>query len=144
MIISHLAFIPSLREMGAKFGHPHNSLSVVVIRPALDAMCKALFISAETKLIRFPENQDEINLCTERNAVDDCLPCCSGAIDGSLIPGRKPTRAQAKGATDAYYRYKWFISHQLKSKGVNNCLKIGLNVCVGVSRTWRYDPSGDL
>ena len=113
MTISYLAFVPSLREMGAKFGQPHNSLSVVVIRPTLDAMYEALFVSAETKLIRFPKNQEEINLCIERNSADNRLPGCLGAIDGSLIPCRKPTRAQAKGDTDAYYGYKGFISSLL-------------------------------
>ena len=41
------------------------------------------------------------------------LPACIGAVDGTLIPiipCKKPTKAQARGDTDAYYGYKGFIS----------------------------------
>ena len=59
MKISYSALVPSFKGMGAKFGQPHNSLSVVVIRTTLDAMYQALLLSAETKLIRFLKNQEE-------------------------------------------------------------------------------------
>jgi hypothetical protein len=42
---------------------------------------------------------------------DECgVPGCVGAIDGSLIPQRKPTKEQANQDTDSYYGYKGGIA----------------------------------
>jgi hypothetical protein len=41
------------------------------------------------------------------------LPGCLGAIDGSLIPQRKPTKQQANQDTDSYYGYNGCIASLL-------------------------------
>ena len=133
--LSYLAFCPSLRELSTKFGCPHNSLSVCVLPHALDAMYESLFVNGETKVIRFPKTKEELHASLLLNSEDNLLPGCFGAIDGSLIPCRKPTAKQAGGDTDAYYGYKGFISSLLLAvvdgSGCFSYVSAGAPGCMG-------------
>jgi DDE superfamily endonuclease len=107
MTVYYLAFCPTTRQMSDVFGVPHNTFTESVLRPSLDAMLKALFVNKDTKVIRMPKTKDALDKAMEQ--FPD-LPGCVGAIDGSLIPCRKPTRKMAGGDTDAFYGYKGFVS----------------------------------
>ena len=110
MTLHYLAYVPTLRDMSTKFGVPHNSLSVCILRPSLDAMYECLFVEPDTKVIKFPRTKEELDKALNEEGGKFTLPGCIGAIDGSLIPCKKPTKKQADGDTDAYYGYKGFIS----------------------------------
>ena len=109
LALHYLAFAPTFAAMGTKFGVPANSLSVVCVRPALEAMYECMFVSALTKVIRFPKSKEAIDLALQTEGGSFVLLGCLGAIDGSLIPCKKPTRKSANEDTDAWYGYKGYI-----------------------------------
>lgn len=100
-----LAHVPTLRCMSRLFGIPHNSISEICVKPLLAALETALLEVPETKQIRFPRA-----LAEQRRVVREFknrwhLPAI-GAVDGSLIPQRKPSSMQAGGDADAFWSYK--------------------------------------
>jgi hypothetical protein len=62
-------------------------------------------------------------------------PGCAGAIDGSLIPQRKPTKEQANQDTDSYFGYKGAIASLLlaicDAEGKFLYVSAGAPACVG-------------
>ena len=73
-------------------------------------MYHCLFVEPETKVIHFPRTKEDLDEAWNETGGVFTLPGCIGAIDGSLIPCKKPTKAQADGDTDAYYGYKGYMS----------------------------------
>ena len=111
----YLTYVPTLRDMSTKFGVPHNSLSVCILRPSLDAMYHCLFVEPQTKVIHFPRTKDELDKALNETGGAFTLASCTGAIGGSLIPCKKRTKAQGDGDTDAYYGCKGVITIGLKA-----------------------------
>jgi hypothetical protein len=111
--LSFLAHCNTLRQMATKFGMPHSSLSVLCIRPTVNTFRKVFILTPETKNIRWPvdpEDQERVM----QGFRDECrVPGCLGAIDGSLIPMKKPTKQQANQDADSYYGYKGGIASLL-------------------------------
>jgi hypothetical protein len=70
-------------------------------------------VNPPTKNIRWP--RDETAQATVMQGFKDrCkVPGCLGAIDGSLIPMKKPSRQQANQDSDSYYGYKGGIASLL-------------------------------
>jgi hypothetical protein len=93
--LNFLAHCSTLRQMATKFGMPHCSVSVLCLHPTVQALHKLFINTAETKHIKWPvipTDQDKVM----QGFRDMCkIPGCLGAIDGSLIPTRKPAREQA-------------------------------------------------
>jgi hypothetical protein len=111
--LNFLAHCSTLRQMATKFGMPHCSLSVVCLHPTVQALRKVFINTPETKNIRWPvdpADQDKVM----KGFRDQCkVPGCLGAIDGSLIPMKKPTKKQANQDSDSYYGYKGSIASLL-------------------------------
>jgi hypothetical protein len=101
------------RQMATKWGMPHCSISELCLHPTIRALQFALLQQDETKCVRWPKTEAQQVLVMDRfmNAYE--LPGCLGAIDGSLIPQRKPTKAQANQDADSYYGYKGGIASLL-------------------------------
>ena len=100
LALHYLAFAPTFAAMGTKFGVPANSLSVVCVRPALEAMYECMFVATLTKVIRFPKTKEAIDKALQTEGGSFVLPACLGAMDGSLIPCKKPTpKTQTKTPT---------------------------------------------
>lgn len=100
-----LAHVPTLRCMSRLFGIPHNSVSEICVKPVLAALEHALLVVPETKQIRFPRAAAEQRRVVREFKNNWKLPAV-GAVDGSLIPQRKPSREQAQGDSDAFWSYK--------------------------------------
>jgi hypothetical protein len=92
---------------------PHNSISEIVLHPTVRALRRVLFEEEATKNIRWPKEAEDQRRVMQgfRNRFQ--LPGCIGAIDGSIIPQRKPTKVQANQDTDSYYGYKGGIASLL-------------------------------
>jgi hypothetical protein len=111
--LNFLAHCPSLRQMAQKWGMPHNSIARIVLHPTVQALRRVLLEEEATRNIRWPKEAEDQRRVMQgfRNRFQ--LPGCIGAIDGSLIPQRKPTKEQANQDTDSYYGYKGGIASLL-------------------------------
>ena len=85
MTLHYLAYVTTLRDMSTKFGVPHNSLTVCILRPSLDAMYQCLFIEPDTKVIKFPRTKDELDRALNEEGGAFILPGCIGAISASFF-----------------------------------------------------------
>jgi hypothetical protein len=96
-----------------KFVVPHCSISEVCIHPTVDVLRKVFIENTATKNIKWPrEPADQRRVM--QGFRDRCkVPGCLVAIDGSLIPMRKPTEQQANQDADSYYGYKGGIASLL-------------------------------
>jgi hypothetical protein len=111
--LSFLAHCSTLRQMATKFGRPHTSVSVLCIRPTVDTLRKVFICNPETKNIRWPVDPVDQERVMQ-GFRDNCkVPGCLGAIDGSLIPMRKPTKEQANQDAVSLYGYKGGIASLL-------------------------------
>jgi hypothetical protein len=133
--LSFLAHCSTLRQMATKFGMPHNSVSVLCIRPTVDALRKVFILTPETNNIRRPVDPVDQERVMQ-GFRDNCkVPGCLGAIDGSLIPMRKPTKDQANQDADSYYGYKGGIASLLLAACDINMMftyvSAGAPACVG-------------
>lgn len=108
-----LAHVPTLRAMSTKFGAPHNSISRCILHPTLKAMLTSLFHDPDTRVINFPRTEDELKAVMSDYHELHSMPGCIGAIDGSGIPQRKPTKVQAGGDRDAWWMYKGHVASLL-------------------------------
>jgi hypothetical protein len=101
-----LAHCPTLRTMSEKFGMPHNSISRCCIHRGVTGIVAGLVSCRHTKKIRWPRTDVALLATCDRFQTKYGLPGCMGAIDGSVIPMKKPTHEQAGGDADAYWNYK--------------------------------------
>ena len=108
-----LAHCPTIRALSTKFDSPPSSVSRSILCPTLKAIRKALFDTQATKNVRFPRTADDFRKAT--SAYEDAfgLPGAIGAIDGTLVHMRKPTRAESGGDNDAFWCYKGHIASLL-------------------------------
>jgi hypothetical protein len=92
--------------MASKWGMPHNSIAELCLHPTVFVLDWLFCKSAQIKDIKWPSDE-ESKQRVMKGFRDKCwVPGCVGAIDGSLVPQRKPTKEQAKQDTDSYYGYK--------------------------------------
>jgi hypothetical protein len=113
-----LSHCTTLRVLADVFGYPNNSISECCIPnnsisecciyPVAQALCHVLLERAETKVIRFPRTEDAMNRVMAGLEERFRLPGCIGAIDGTAIPMKQPSRTAAGGDSDAYWCYKGF------------------------------------
>jgi hypothetical protein len=108
-----LAHCPSMRCMQRTFGVPQNTISQRILRPTLCALDQVLRVNSETKVIRFLRTVDAINSTARQFQTKFGLPAVLGALDGSLIPQKKPSAAQAGNDADAYWSYKGHVASLL-------------------------------
>lgn len=94
MTLSWLAAIPTLRYMAEKFACPPSTLNMSVLRPTIRALLTTLF-HGEHKQIRWPSSEQEQQDAAAAFSTQHGLPGCIGAIDGSLIPMRKPSKVES-------------------------------------------------
>jgi hypothetical protein len=95
--------------MQRTFGVPQNTFSQRILRPTC-ALDQVLRLNSETKVIRFPRSVDAINSTSRQFQTKFGLPAVLGALDGSLIPQKKPSAAQAGNDADAYLSYKGHVA----------------------------------
>ena len=110
--LSFLAHSPTMRYMRAKFGVPHNTIAVCILRPTVAAL-KKVMVTGPLGEIKWPKTEDEqlkgIAEFDERWG----LPGVIGAIDGTLILMRKPSQKQGGVDTDGWLGYKGQIASLL-------------------------------
>ena len=85
-----LAHIPTLRMVSEHFSMPHNSVSVCCIKRGVSAIVQALYRDAN--VIRWPRASSDLAATCRKFEFEHRLRGCCGAIDGTTIPMRKPTR----------------------------------------------------
>jgi hypothetical protein len=89
--LAWLAHCETLRSLGSKMGLLHARISVLCVCPGVKALRHLFLVNPPTKNIRWP--RDEAAQATVMQGFKDrCkVPGCLGAIDGSLIPMKKPS-----------------------------------------------------
>jgi hypothetical protein len=92
---------------------PHSSISELCLHPTVRALRYVFLEKAETKNICWPKTDVEQLRVMQGFRTAYGVPGCLGVIDGSLIPQRKPTKAQANQDADSYYGYKGGIASLL-------------------------------
>ena len=108
-----LAHTPTLRAMSALFGIPHSTLCKSVLHPTVREMERVLCVLPDSKQVKFPRSAEALKAVMAGFASMHSMPCCIGAIDGSLIPMMKPTSKQSGGDRDAFWVYKGYCSSLL-------------------------------
>jgi hypothetical protein len=133
--LNFLAHCPSLRQIATKWGMPHSSISGLCLHPVVRARSYIFLEQDETKNIRWPKEADEQRRVMAEFRSSFGVPGCLGAIDGCLIPQRKPTREQANQDTDSYDGYKGGIASLLLAVSDSDLLftyvSAGAPDCVG-------------
>lgn len=133
--INFLAHCPTLRQMAQKWGMPHNSISHICLHPTTQALRMVLLEDRDTRTILWPKEKEAQEEVMNTFLQKYRLPGCIGAIDGSLIPMRKPTKEQANQDTDSYYGYKGGIASLLLAVCDANLkflyINAGAPACVG-------------
>jgi hypothetical protein len=132
-----LAHCPSLRSMSNKWGVPHNSISVYCIHSVVPVLRQIFTVNENTKNIKWPRQPDDIRRTKQGFMAKYQLPGCLLAVDGSLIPQRKPTREQANQDQDSYFGYKGVVCSLLlcccDSDLIFRYVNAGAPGCVGDS-----------
>ena len=97
-----LAHCPTLRVLQDTMNIPHNSVKAYtcILDPTLAALEEALCDHPDKKTVRFPRARHEVRAIMRGFSSRWGVPCV-GAVDGSLIPQRKPSSQQAGGDADA-------------------------------------------
>jgi hypothetical protein len=111
--LNFLAHCPTLRQMGTKWSMPHNSISAISLHPVVTALCKTFTRDANTRNIVWAKEGEAQQAVMEGFKKQFSLPGCMGAIHGSLIPQRKPTKKKANQDSQSYYGYKGGIASLL-------------------------------
>lgn len=109
LTLNWLAHMPTSRQMQHKWGVPHNTVTACILRPVIKALYKVLVVDAETSEIVWPSTPHGIQGVVDGFRTKYGLPGCAGAIDGSLIPMKKPLKKQVGGDADAFWGYKGYI-----------------------------------
>jgi hypothetical protein len=81
---------------------PKKTISQRMLRPTC-ALDYVLRLNSQTKVIRFLRTFDAINSSARQFQTKLELPAALEALDGSLIPQKKPSAAQAGNDADAYW-----------------------------------------
>ena len=140
LTLSFLAHVPTMRYMSLKLGVPQNTISSLILRKTILALKYVLIQDPLTKEIKFPSTEAEVRGVMQGFSEKYGLPCVLGAIDGSLIPMRKPTREQTGGDRDAYWCYKGHIASLLLSivdvNGLFLYASAGAPGCMGDAGLW--------
>jgi hypothetical protein len=89
--------------MATKWGVPHCGISTLFLHPVVRALQDIFVRNADTKNILWPKEDDEQVRVMDGFKKRFQLPGCIGAVDGSLIPQRKPTKEQANQDSGSYY-----------------------------------------
>jgi hypothetical protein len=79
-----------------------------VLRSCTGTPSRIFIESRNKKNVRFPRTEDAMNRIMAGFEERFCLPRRIGAIDGTVIPMKKPSRAATGGDSDAYWYYKGF------------------------------------
>jgi hypothetical protein len=111
--LNFLAHCPTLRQMASKWAMPHNSIAVVCLHPTVRVLRTVFVEDPATKNMRWPKTDEDQKRVMDGFKRACKIPGCLGAIDGSLIPMRKPTKEAANQDSDSYYGYKGFIASLL-------------------------------
>jgi hypothetical protein len=111
--LNFLVHCSTLRQMATKFGMPHNSVSALCVHPTVDTLRKVFIRTPETKIFRWPVGLVHQARVMQGFRARCKVPGCLGAIDGSLISMKKPTKEQENQDADFYYGYKGFIASLL-------------------------------
>jgi hypothetical protein len=142
MTLNWLAHVPTSRQMRNKFNVPHNSFTEVVLRPTVQILYELLFQSPATQLIKWPQEPAALQAIVDGFTSKYGLPGCAGAIDGSLIPVKKPRSKDVGGDADSFYGYKGFVSHLLLAVVDSNKLFTYVNAgspeCVGDAALYQH------
>jgi hypothetical protein len=114
---------------------PNNTFTSSILRPTIAALHKVRVQHESTKTIVWPSSPAELQAVADGFLTKYGLPGCVGAIDGSLIPQKKPKSAAAGGDADAYYGYKGFIASLLlavvDSNKIFRYVHAGAPACLG-------------
>jgi hypothetical protein len=143
LLVTHnfLAHCPSLRQMASKWGIPHCSISTLCLHPVVRALREIFVGNANTRNIVWPKAEDKQVSVMDGFKRRFPMPGCIGAVDGSLIPQRKPTKEQTNQDSVSNYGYKGGIASLLLAicdadmKFIHHSSSIHVNVgapaCVG-------------
>jgi hypothetical protein len=135
MTLNWLAHVTTSRQMRNKFNVPHNSFTGVVFRPTVHVLYDLLFHSPATQLIKWPQEPAALQATVDGFSSKYGLPWCAGALDGSLIPVKKPRSKHVWGDADSSHGYRGFMSHLLlavvDSNKMFTYVNAGSPACVG-------------
>jgi hypothetical protein len=95
------------------FSVPQNTISSTILRATLEALKQYLVKDPNTRTIKLPTTADDLSGLLAAFHQRFRIPCIVGAVDGSLIPMRKPSAIQAGGDTAAYWCYKGHVASLL-------------------------------
>ncbi len=133
--LNWLAHNSTSRQMRNKWATPHNTICASILRPTVRALHQVLVVDADTKVINWPSTASQLSAVVDGFKSKMGMPGCAGAIDGSLIPLKKPKKETVGGDADAFYGYKGFVSHLLLGVVDSNKLFIfvsaGAPACIG-------------
>ena len=101
-----LAHAHTLRVVSEKFGLPHNSISRCCIERGIDVIRKVFVVNSGTNNIRWPRSAAAQVAVMDEFKAEFRLPGCIGAIDGSLIPMKKPPSKYTGGDSDSFWCWK--------------------------------------
>jgi hypothetical protein len=101
MTLNWLAHAHTSRQVRNKLNVPHNTFTSRILRSTVNALHKVLVQDEQTQTIVWPSSPAELQAVADGFLSRYGLPGCVGAIDGSLIPQKKPKSAAAGGDADA-------------------------------------------
>jgi hypothetical protein len=104
--LNFLAHCHTLRQMATKWGMPDCSISELCLHPTVRVLRYIFLQQAGTKNVCWAKGEEAQLRVMQGFRAAYALPGCLGAIDGSLIPLKKPTKAQANQDADSYYLTK--------------------------------------
>jgi hypothetical protein len=131
--LNWLAHNSTSRQTRNKWATPHNTICASILRPTVRALYQGLV--ADTKVINWPLIAAQLSAVVDGFKSKMGMTGCAGAIDGCLIPLKKPKKEAVGGDADVFYGYKGFVSHLLL--GVVDCNKLltflsaGAPACIG-------------
>jgi hypothetical protein len=101
-----LSHSSTMRTLSRIFGAQQNSISTVIIHPTVHALQTVFIDNSETKNIRFASGVQELAEIMAGFQKRYKLPGVIGALDGTLVPQKKPAKEQSGGDTKAWWSYK--------------------------------------
>jgi DDE superfamily endonuclease len=119
LVVNYLAHCPPSRQFGMTWNVPHNSFTGLIFKPTIHALYHLLFLDKQTRLVNYPKDAEGIAEIVDGFQRMHGLPGCAGAIDGSLLPCKKPTQKHVGLDRDSFYGYKGGIAHLLL--GIVDC-----------------------
>jgi hypothetical protein len=95
--LNWLAQVHTSRQLRNKSNVPHNTFTASILRPTIAALHKVLVPDEHRKTIVCPSSPAELQAVADGFLTKYNIPDCVGAIDGSLIPPKKPKSAAVGG-----------------------------------------------